>query len=211
MRNRLKNAGLHGRVARKRSYISPINRSKRTEFAKQYQDQPWEFWKTVIWSDESKFELLSNKRRQTVWRKNGTAFDIKHITPTVKHGVGSVMMWGCFSYYGLGNIIFIGERWTSVRYVQLSKENLFTSASRSGMKNNFVFQQGNDPKHRSKVAQQFFESQRVPLLSWPPQSPDLNPIEHLSDELDRLIAVSKRSNKNIFRTAPLEALSLIHI
>jgi len=111
------------------------------------------------------------------------------------------MVWGCFSYHGLGNLVFIDEKLTGARYVELLKSNLFTSASKLGMENNFVFQQDNDPEHTSKIAQNFFESQRIPVLSWPPQSPDFNPIEHLWDELDRKIPVSMRTNKKVFRQA----------
>jgi transposase len=42
-----------------------------------------------------------------------------------------------------------------------------------------IFQQNNDPKHTSNKARHWMEDNDIILLDWPPQSPDLNPIEHL--------------------------------
>ena len=39
-----------------------------------------------------------------------------------------------------------------------------------------VFQHDNDPKHKSAKATQCLEELDLKVLSWPPQSPDLNPI-----------------------------------
>jgi transposase len=39
--------------------------------------------------------------------------------------------------------------------------------------------QDNAPIHTAKIIEEYFESEGIPLLSWPPFSPDLNPIEHL--------------------------------
>ncbi|GFV39927.1 transposable element Tcb1 transposase [Trichonephila clavipes] len=52
------------------------------------------FWKKVIFSDESKFNIFGSDGRRTVWRKPNTALDPKNLRPTLKHGGGSVMVWG---------------------------------------------------------------------------------------------------------------------
>ena len=42
-----------------------------------------------------------------------------------------------------------------------------------------IFMQDNAPIHTAGEIKQWFENMGIPLLKWPPYSPDLNPIEHL--------------------------------
>ena len=42
-----------------------------------------------------------------------------------------------------------------------------------------VFMQDNSPCHKAKSVLQFFDDHAITTLDWPPQSPDLNPIENL--------------------------------
>ena len=95
---------MFGRVARKKLYVNKVNRSKRFKCAKEMLQKSLDFWQTVIWSDESKFELFSSKDRVIVWCTPRETFDFQCIVPTGKHGGNSITVWGCFTRQGIGKL-----------------------------------------------------------------------------------------------------------
>lgn len=193
IRRRLNEVGLKNSFAKKKPLLRPANIKKRLNFAKKYVNMPKTFWDKVIWSDESKFELKNEKRRKRVWCEPSQRLKSKNITHTVKHGGGSLMVWGCFSSAGVGRLVKVDSKMTGVHYVNILKENLNSSAEEMGL-GDFIFQQDNDPKHTSKVANNYFSENNIEKLDWPPQSPDLNPIEHLWTILDDKIPMESRTN-----------------
>ncbi len=56
-----------------------------------------ENWVKVLWSDETKIQLFGINSTRHVWRRRNAAYDPKNTIPTVKHGGGHIMLWGCFS------------------------------------------------------------------------------------------------------------------
>ncbi|GFV10495.1 transposable element Tc1 transposase [Trichonephila clavipes] len=103
----LKKARYHSRVVRRKRYISMTNRLKRIAFEKDHIHKLLEFWRTVILSNEGKFCIFGIKGCKLVWRKPCTELQKEHLVPTVKHGVGGVMMWGCMASNDVGKLEYI--------------------------------------------------------------------------------------------------------
>ena len=60
----------------------------------------------------------------------------------------------------------------------------------------YIFQHDNDPKHTARLNKRYLESKLIPVMSWPAQSPDLNPIENLWSILDRKLKDRRASNED---------------
>lgn len=209
IRRVLRKSGFNGRVSRKKPFINITNQKKRLEFAKKYINADELFWKQVLFTDESKFNIFGPDSRGKVWRKPNTALDKKNLTPTVKHGGGNVMVWGSMSASGVGNLVFIKpnmDRWV---YLDILKNNLKTDAAKLELGNNWIFQQDQDPKHTAHIIKSWLLYNVPKQLNSPPQSPDLNPIEHIWDYLERQIRKHRITNADQLKQSLQEEWSKI--
>ena len=179
VRNRIREKGFRGCTARRTPCVTKPNIKKRLAWAKKYVSEPKTFWEKIIWSDECKFNLFGADGNQKVWRKPGEEHKMECTSPTVKHGGGSIMVWGSMAASGVGNLVFIDGIMDRFVYKKILEDNVLQSAVKLGIIDEFYFQQDNDPKHKSKHAMEFFEEAAVECLDWVAQSPDMNPIEHL--------------------------------
>ena len=201
VRRILRSAGYNGRVSRRKPFISSTNKQKRLDFASAHIDQDFNFWKTVVFTDESKFNVFGSDGRGKIWRKTNTEMNPENLTPTVKHGGGSVMVWGAMAAAGVGNLVFIDGIMNRFEYLKILQDNLLPSVRKLGLGNNFVFQQDNDPKHTAKIVKEWLLYKTPKQLHSPPQSPDLNPIEHLWKEVDRRVREQSVTSKETLKKA----------
>ena len=73
----------------------------------------------------------------------------------VKQGGCSIIIWACFSYYGVVPIHWIKTNMDEHVYVDIL-QNVMLPYAEHEMPFVWVFQQDNDPKHTSKKAKKWF-------------------------------------------------------
>lgn len=143
----------------------------------------WTFkdWSTIIFSDESKFDVCVGDCRKRIIRTKDEAFYKDCLKRTVKFPKG-LMVWGCVSAEGVGKLQYVDGIINAVKYQGILENNLLPTITELKSKHpdmNFIFQQDGAACHTAKTTKKWFGENDILLLSWPSNSPDLNIIENV--------------------------------
>ena len=77
-------------------------------------------------------------------------------------------------------LVKVDENVNQYSYIDLIGGNLLESVMFRDQQHPFVFQQDNAPCHRAMAVLAWFENNAKHKMLFPPQSPDVNPIENMS-------------------------------
>ena len=72
IKRRLNESKYRGFTTRRKPFISPKNRQARLDFAQKHLNKPAQFWKSVLWTDETKINLYQNDGKKKGEKGNST-------------------------------------------------------------------------------------------------------------------------------------------
>ncbi len=135
-RRTLHQIGLYGCRPRRKLLLKMMHKKAHKQFGEDKQTNDMDYWNHVLCSDETKINLFDSDGVKCVWRQLGEEYKDKCVLPTVKHGGGSVMVWGT------GELQFIEGTMNANMYCDILKQSMIHSLRRLGCR--AVFQHDND-------------------------------------------------------------------
>ncbi len=189
---RMQDMGFSCRILCVKPLLNNRLRQKRLAWAKDKKDWTAAEWSKVMFSDESKFCISFGNQGPRIWRKRGEAQNPRCLRSSVKFPQ-SVMVWGAMSSAGVGLLCFLRSKDTAI-YQEVLEHFMLPAADQLYGDADFIFQQDFAPAHSAKTTSTWFKDHGIPVLNWPANSPDLNPIENLWGIVKRKMRYARPNN-----------------
>ncbi len=164
--------------SKKKPYLNMIQKRRRFLWAKAHLKWTVAKWKTVLWSDESKFEVLFGKLGRHVIRTEEDKDNPSCYQRSVQKPA-SLMVWGCMSACGMGSLHIWKGTINAERYIQVLEQHMLPSRRRLFQGRPCIFQHDNARPHTASITTSWLRRRRIQVLKWPACNPDLSPIENI--------------------------------
>jgi transposase len=181
VKRNLQQQGVKAYVQQRRPELKPNHVRDRLAFARAHIHWTVDDWKRVMFTDESVFSRVGSFGRKYYY----SSHEHKRLSPhqvrsTPQAGGGKMMVWGCITFFGPGDLSRIKGTLNSELYLEALNDYVLGSFAWYGMDSaTSIFQQDNSRVHTANVVKQWFAAQEFTVLEWPANSPDLNIIEHV--------------------------------
>uniref|UniRef100_A0A3B5QWB7 Tc1-like transposase DDE domain-containing protein n=1 Tax=Xiphophorus maculatus TaxID=8083 RepID=A0A3B5QWB7_XIPMA len=205
VRNRLKEMGFQYRKAKRKPALTPKHKRTRLQWAKERQSWTVDDWMKVVFSDESRICIGQGDDAGTfVWCRSSEIYEEACLKKTTKFPQ-SLMIWGCMSGKGTGEMTVVNSSINAQVYIDILDSFLIPSIEQMFGDDEVIFQDDNASCHRAKTVKAFLEERHIQSMSWPANSPDLNPIENLWWRLKKMVHKKGPTSKADLATAIKES------
>ena len=193
VRRKLVQAGIFACRPTKKPKLTNRMKKKRLRWARLFKSWTVEDWRRVTFSDESTIETCQDRRRFV--RRKSTEKDLPACIKQVVKFPEKVMVWSLISAHGTGRLHVINGTMNSLKYRDVIDQQLVPQAEEWFPDGNYVFQQDGAPCHTSNLIKDHLQGMGLEVLPWPGNSPDLNPIEGLWNDMKNEVNKIAITNK----------------